>query len=114
VKRSSSFVAITTEGGLLPADFLAELLSPKPDIDGLTPTSYNLADGERISEQVNRSWSRLKGRWADFKKAMAVKTGDELTTTETRNRWLQPLFQELGYGQRLSNASRRSSYRFGP
>ena len=104
MKRSSSFVAITTEGGLLPADFLAELLSPKADIDGLTPTSYNLADGERISEQVNRSWNRLKGRWADFKKAIAVKSGHEFTTTETRNRWLQPLFQELGYGQRLTRA----------
>jgi SOS-response transcriptional repressor LexA len=104
VKRTSSFVAITTEGGLLPADFLSELLSPKADIDGLTPTSYNLADGERISEQVNRSWNRLKGRWADFKKAISEKPADEFTTTETRNRWLQPLFQELGYGQRLTRA----------
>jgi hypothetical protein len=104
VKRTSSFVAITTEGGLLPADFLSELLSPKADIDGLTPTSYNLADGERISEQVNRSWNRLKGRWADFKKAISEKPADEFRTTETRNRWLQPLFQELGYGQRLIKA----------
>jgi hypothetical protein len=104
VKRTCSFVAITTEGGLLPADFLVELLSPKADIDGLTPTSYNLAEGERIGEQVNRSWNRLKGRWADFKSAIAEKSADEFTTTETRNRWLQPLFQELGYGQRLTRA----------
>jgi hypothetical protein len=101
VKHDSSFVAITTEGGLLPADFLAELLSPKADIEGLSPTSYNLADGERTNEQVNRSWNRLKGRWTDFQKAIAGKTVGESTTTETRDRWLQPLFQELGYGQRL-------------
>ena len=86
MKRTSSLVAITTEGGLLPADFLAELLSPKADIDGLTPSSYNLADGERISEQVNRSWNRLKGRWADFKSVITEKSADEFTTTETRNR----------------------------
>ena len=102
MKLASSFIAITSEGGLLPADFLTELLAPKTNIEGLTPVSYNLAEGERINEQVNRSWNRLKGRWADFKKAIADKQPGDTTTTETRDRWLQPLFQELGYGQRLA------------
>lgn len=101
MKSNNAFIAITTEGGLLPADFLAELLAPKVAIDGLTPAAYNLADGERINEQVNRSWNRLIGRWADFKKSIADKQLGEATTSETRDRWLQPLFQELGYGQRL-------------
>ena len=101
MKPTSPFIAITTEGGLLPADFLAELLAPKAVVEGLTPVSYTLAEGERINEQVNRSWNRLQGRWADFKRAIANKQPDESTTTETRDRWLQPLFQELGYGQRL-------------
>lgn len=101
MKPASSFIAITTEGGLLPADFLAELLAPKAAIEGLTSVSYNLAEGERINEQVNRSWNRLKGRWIDFKRAIADKQPSDSTTTETRDRWLQPLFQELGYGQRL-------------
>jgi hypothetical protein len=102
--KPSSFIAITSEGGLLPADFLAELLSPKTAIEGLTPQSYNLAEGERISEQVNRSWVRLQGRWADFKKAIASKPPGDPTTTETRERWLYPIFQELGFGQRLQVA----------
>ncbi|MCX6872669.1 MAG: hypothetical protein NTW21_02520 [Verrucomicrobia bacterium] len=134
----SSFTAITSEGGLLPADFLAELLVPKtkgrtedePEagrgetpaktaaggtqtrpaarghshIEGLAPVSYNLAEGERINEQVNRSWNRLKGRWTDFKKAIANKQPGEATTTETRERWLHPIFQELGFGQKLPAA----------
>lgn len=99
--KPSTFVAITSEGGLLPADFLAELLAPKSAIEGLEPAAYNLAEGERINEQVNRSWNRLQGRWADFKKAVANKQPGESTTTETRDRWLQPIFQELGFGQRL-------------
>ena len=93
MKPASSFTAITSEGGLLPADFLAELLAPKTAIEGLTPVSYNLAEGERINEQVNRSWNRLKGRWADFKKAIADKQSGDATTTETRERWLHPIFQ---------------------
>lgn len=101
MKSNNAFIAITTEGGLLPADFLAELLAPKVAIDGLTPSAYNLAEGERINEQVNRSWNRLIGRWADFKKSIADKQLGEATTSETRDRWLHPIFQELGYGQRL-------------
>lgn len=101
MKPATSFVAIVSEGGLLPADFLAELLAPKSAVEGLTPVSYNLAEGERLNEQVNRSWNRLKGRWADFKKSIAAKPAGEPTTTETRDRWLQPIFQELGFGQRL-------------
>jgi hypothetical protein len=101
MKPASFFSAITSEGGLLPADFLAELLAPKSAIEGLESTSYNLAESERISEQVNRSWNRLKGRWADFKKTISDKQPGESTTSETRDRWLQPLFQELGFGQRL-------------
>ena len=80
----SSFLAITSEGGLLPADFLAELLAPKSAIEGLTPVSYNLAEGERINEQVNRSWNRLRGRWVDFKKAIAQKQPGGANRSETR------------------------------
>ena len=105
MKPSAMFTAIVAEGGLLPADFLAELLSPKTTIEGLEPLSYNLAEGERVSEQVNRSWNRLKGRWVDFQKAIAAKGPGESTTTETRDRWLHPIFQELGFGQRLPIAS---------
>ena len=104
MKPSHSFTAITSEGGLLPADFLAGLLAPKTAIEGLAPVSYNLAEGERINEQVNRSWNRLKGRWTDFKKAIADKQPGESTTTETRDRWLHPIFQELGFGQKLPAA----------
>ncbi len=104
MKPTSSFVGITSEGGLLPTDFLSELLTPKSAIEGLAPQSFNLAEGERVSEQVNRSWVRLKGRWADFKKAIGGKQPGDPTTTETRDRWLHPIFQELGFGQRLAVA----------
>lgn len=101
---AKSFVAITSEGGMLPVDFLQELVSPRTAVEGLTPASYHLAEGERISEQVNRSWNRLKGCWANFRKATADKKPGDPTTSETRERWLQPLFQELGFGQKLPSA----------
>ena len=95
----SSFIAITSEGGLLPADFLHELPDPKTTIEGVTPVAYHLAEGERLNEQINRSWNRLKGCWENFKKAIADKPAGDPTTTDTRERWLFPLFQELGFGR---------------
>jgi hypothetical protein len=99
MKSLSSFIAITSEGGLLPADFLHELPDPKTSIEGVTPVGYHLAEGERLNEQINRSWHRLKGCWENFKKAIAGKELGQPTTTDTRERWLLPLFQELGFGR---------------
>lgn len=99
MKSPASFIAITSEGGLLPADFLHELPDPKTSIEGVTPVAYHLAEGERLNEQINRSWHRLKGCWENFKKAVADKPITDPTTTDTRERWLFPLFQELGFGR---------------
>ena len=93
------FTGITSEGGILPTDFLAELTNPKSDIEGLNPTTYRLAPGERIGDQVNRSWNRLKGCWTNFLRSIAAKQPGEPTTTETRERWLFPLFQEMDFGR---------------
>lgn len=98
------FTGITSEGGLLPSDFLAALGDPKAEIEGLEPVAYGLAPGERLGDQVNRSWNRLKGCWVNFKRSIETKQPGEPTTTETRERFLLPLFQELDYG-RLTLAS---------
>ena len=94
-----TFTGIISEGGILPADFLAALADPKSDIEGLDPVSYRLAPGERLGDQINRSWNRLKGCWANFQRSIAAKQLGEPTTTETRERWLFPLFQELDFGR---------------
>ncbi|MBI4369150.1 MAG: N-6 DNA methylase [Elusimicrobia bacterium] len=99
MKTQHSFAAVTSEGGMLPSDFLQELLKPGSGIDGLEPTTYHLAEGEKLNEAVSRSWGRLKGCWVNFKKSIASKPEGASTTTETRERWLLPLFQELNFGR---------------
>ncbi len=86
----TSFIAITSEGGLLPADFLHELPDLKTSIEGVTPVAYHLAEGERVNEHINRGWHRLKGCWENFKKAVAQKPAGEPTTTETCPRVWNP------------------------
>jgi hypothetical protein len=97
----SPFTTIRTEGALLPADLLQRVLDGDPDLGGVTPESYHLS-GEKLNEAINRSWNRLQGAWAAFREAAARLPAGDPATTVTRERWLLPLCQELGYGRLLA------------
>lgn len=97
-KTQSTFTTIRTEGMLLPAELLQRLMSSSKDLRGLTPNDYHLAPHERINDAVTRAWSRTVGLWQNFSAALD-KDPSEHATTLTRERWLLPLFQELGFGR---------------
>lgn len=96
--------SIRTEGGLLPADLLARVASNDPQVPGLTLAAYHLDAGLRFGEAITRSWNRLIGAWAAFQAERAALPSGDPGTTVTRERWLLPLFDELGYG-RLQRAT---------
>ncbi|MCB1100442.1 MAG: hypothetical protein KDN22_33065 [Verrucomicrobiae bacterium] len=97
----STHPTITTQGGLLPAEFLAALLDGlgKDKIPGLKPSDYHLPGSEKPSEAINRAWNYLRGRWEDFHNLADGLTKAEPGTGKTRDAFLLPLFRELGYGQ---------------
>lgn len=99
----SQFPTVATAGGLLPADFLLLLKTgierqSGSDIPGLQPTDYHLG-GETFGEATNRAWNALQGRWEHFKAYLDEKDDADTTHGETWDRFLRPLFRELGYGQ---------------
>ncbi len=91
---------LRTEGAILPADLIRRIAEGDGGVPGLTPTDYHLS-GERINEAVNRAWNRLTGAWRAFRSASASLGPDAPGVRITRERWLLPLFQELGYGRLL-------------
>lgn len=93
------FSAVRTEGGLLPQDLLARVQAGDASLDGTKAETFHLAPHERVGEAVNRSWSRLVATWHAFQEALAKEPEGSLATGLTRDRWLLPLFQELGYGR---------------
>ena len=94
------FVTVKVEGALLPADLLQRIAEGDKELGGLKPTDYHLAPSEKLNEAISRSWNRLRGVWTAFKhECERVAEMDGRGTTETRERWLLPLFQELGYGR---------------
>jgi len=98
-RTSTIFTTIRAEGGLLPASLLQRIADGDGDLTGLTPEDYHLIPGERLNEVINRSWNRALAAWESFKHAREHLPESDAGTTVTRERWLLPLFQELGYGR---------------
>jgi len=102
-RNRNSFTTIHSEGALLPADLLERVRAGDASLEGLSPEAYHLAPGEKLNEAINRSWNRLSALWGTFEGARARLSHGDAGTGLTRERWLQPLFQELGFG-RLTTA----------
>lgn len=100
-RRKGTFGCVRSEGGLLFQDMLMRVQASAKDLPGTDPASYHLDPHERIGEAVNRAWLRLTGAWRSFQQALALSKEPERSpaTGLTRDRWLLPLFQELGYGR---------------
>ncbi len=98
-KRSSIFSTVRTEGAILPPELLMRLINGDSTLDGVKPQDYHLSPSERLNEAATRAYNRLTGVWTAFKETIARLPEDAIGTTETRERWLLPLFQELGFGR---------------
>jgi hypothetical protein len=99
-KRQNPFTTVRSEGAILPADLLQRVVGGR-DLDGLTPEAYHLA-GERLGDAINSAWNRLTAKWQNFREALAKLPAADPATAVTRERWLLPLFQELGYGRLIA------------
>ena len=91
--------AIRSEGGLLPQELLTRILGEDTTLEGTRTADYHIPKGERLGEAVNRSWNRLRGLWPAFREALEERGEGDAAVGLTRERWLLPLFEELGYGR---------------
>jgi len=104
MSRNQPFLNIRTEGALLPPDLLARLLEGG-NLVGLRAEDYQLGAGEKLNEAISRSWTRLLGLWAGFRRSRAAIPQTDLGTTLTREKWLLQLFGELDYGRLLVSSA---------
>lgn len=98
-RARNPFSTITTAGLLLPIDLLTRVSDGDPDLPGLAPKDYHLRSGERLHEAASRAWNECLAAWKSFRKKFAALPASDAGTTATRDEWLLPLFQELGYGR---------------
>ncbi|MFC8710324.1 Eco57I restriction-modification methylase domain-containing protein [Streptomyces sp. NPDC057197] len=93
---------VATVGGLLPYDLLVRIKEGKEQ-SGSKPSDYRLfAKGESVRDAAERSWGYLCGVWAAYQDALARDGADDDTGVHavglTTERWLLPLFEQLGFG----------------
>lgn len=89
---------IRSEGALLPPDFLSLFLDRSPAVDGLSADDYK-KPGQRLDDVIAREWAALLGTYAAFQKKLATRPTSDHATALTRQAWLVPLFESLGFGQ---------------
>ena len=104
--RTSEFQTIRSEGGLLPSDLLRRVLDPRAKLEGTSPESYGLPQGERLNEVITQSWNRLCRHWAEFRRIAESLPAGEAATGPTNDKWTLPLLRELGFGTLPSSAAR--------
>ncbi len=91
-----SYVTITIEGGLIPDDLLqtiAEGAAPGQRAADFGPGSA------RLSDEIQAAFADAQSYWSAFKHRYdrAAKSGRESVTTITRESWVVPLLEALGY-----------------
>ena len=97
------FTTVQTSGLLLPVDLLARIVDGDPtlagaDTRGLSSERRRAAERGRRPGLEHAAW-QLEGIPRDLAKLPATDQG----TTLTRDKWLLPLFRELGYGWLQAN-----------
>jgi len=98
-RSRNPFTTVTTSGLLLPVDLLTRVVDGDPDLKGLSPKDYHLRSSERLNEAAARAWNQCLAAWKSFRKKWDDLPASDTGTTLTRDEWLLPLFQELGYGR---------------
>ncbi len=97
------YVAIHSEGGLIPYDLLEKIASE--EVPGQKAPDFGLPKGRRLSDEIQRVWSDAQDLWDIFRRRRdSLPEKDPHGTTLTRERWIVPLLtdpQILAYELKL-------------
>jgi hypothetical protein len=97
-----SRVGITVEGGLLAADLVERIALGDETIAGQRPKDFDLEAG-RLSAEIQSAFSDLRPFWEGFKRRREFSQTSPVTVT--RETWVYPLFERLGYSLRFQRAA---------
>lgn len=89
-------------GNIISADILDKLEAEQ--LPGQKADHFGFEKGTRLREEIGKAWADANDYWRIYKRKLdAVKEGSRYTT-ETRNLWLIPLLDLLGYEPEFSAA----------
>jgi len=86
-------LAITIEGGLISSDLVEQIAATPQDVVGQRPADFSL--DARLSDEIQKAFSDAMIHWNAFN--ARITRGKESATTITRETWVLPLLEELGF-----------------
>ena len=100
------YVAIRSEGGLIPYDLLDKIASE--DAAGQKPGDFGLPKGRRLTDEISRVWADAQSLWSNFKRRReSLGDRDPYGTSITRS-WIGSLLGDvdmLGFDLKLQTSA---------
>ncbi|MFG3170381.1 Eco57I restriction-modification methylase domain-containing protein [Streptomyces sp. NPDC048200] len=100
-RTALAFTAVTTVGGLLPADMLLRIAEAR-NLPGTKSADYGLPASVPVRDEAERAWEYLKPLWRDLRKALLSDPNTGAPSADPTGRagtdWLAQLFRKLDFG----------------
>lgn len=100
-RTALAFTAVTTVGGLLPADMLLRIPEAR-NLPGTKSADYGLPSSVPVREEAERAWEYLKPLWRDLRTALPADPETGAPAADPTGRagtdWLSQLFRKLDFG----------------
>ncbi|MFD0415204.1 Eco57I restriction-modification methylase domain-containing protein [Streptomyces sp. NPDC127108] len=100
-RTALAFTAVTTVGGLLPADMLLRIAEAR-NLPGTKSADYGLPASVPVRDEAERAWEYLKPLWRDLRKALPSNPNTGAPAPDPTGRsgtdWLAQLFRKLDFG----------------
>ncbi|MET9891895.1 DNA methyltransferase [Streptomyces sp. NPDC006465] len=100
-RTALAFTAVTTVGGLLPADMLLRIAEAR-NLPGTKSADYGLPASVPVRDEAERAWEYLKPLWRDLRTALPSDAVTGAPAADPTGRagtdWLAQLFRKLDFG----------------
>ncbi|WP_129305434.1 DNA methyltransferase [Streptomyces sp. L2] len=100
-RTALAFTAVTTVGGLLPADMLLRVAEAR-NLPGTKSADYGLPASVPVRDEAERAWEYLKPLWRDLRAALPADPVTGAPAADPTGRagtdWLAQLFRKLDFG----------------
>ncbi|GAB2798227.1 N-6 DNA methylase [Streptomyces chlorus] len=100
-RTALAFTAVTTVGGLLPADMLLRIAEAR-NLPGTKSADYGLPASVPVRDEAERAWEYLKPLWRDLRSALPSDPVTGAPSADPTGRagtdWLAQLFRKLDFG----------------
>ncbi|MGW7524442.1 Eco57I restriction-modification methylase domain-containing protein [Streptomyces sp. NPDC054783] len=100
-RTALAFTAVTTVGGLLPADMLLRIAEAR-NLPGTKSADYGLPASVPVRDEAERAWEYLKPLWRDLRAALPSDPVTGAPAADPTGRagtdWLSQLFRKLDFG----------------